>query len=176
MIWRIVSAMLVVWLLGFVLFAVTLPRPLENGVSDVVIVPTGGAGRIERGLEVIDRGYARELFVSGVDPEVRAEEFAEQFDVSAQEMDCCVTLGFDAVDTRSNAREAANWLEQRGVRSVRLVTSDWHMPRVYAEFRSVIPSEITIVQDATVGSPSLSTLFLEYHKFLASRIAYYTGL
>ena len=69
------------------------------------------------------------LFVSGVDPEVTRAEFAREFKVTAREMNCCVTLGYLAVDTRSNAGEAAQWMESNGVRSVRLVTTDWHMRR-----------------------------------------------
>ncbi len=176
MIWRIISAIAVIWALGFVAFAVTLPQPLEAEASDVVIVPTGGAGRIARGLEILERGYAKELFVSGVDPEVRASEFAEEFEVNSAVMECCVTLGYAAVDTHSNAQEAADWLDEHGFSSVRLVTSDWHMHRAYAEFRSILPDDIAIIQDATSASPSLSTLFLEYHKFLASRVAHFAGL
>ena len=176
MIWRILSAIGVIWALGFVAFAVTLPQPLDEGASDVVIVPTGGAGRIARGLEVVRQGQAKELFVSGVDPEVRPGEFAEEFKVGGAAMECCVTLGYAAVDTHSNAQEAADWLKEHGFSSVRLVTSDWHMHRAYAEFRSIVPDDIIIIQDAISANPSLSTLFLEYHKFLASRVAHFAGL
>ena len=46
---------------------------------------------------------------------------------------CCVDLGRESVDTRSNAEEVARWVDKRKFRSVRLVTTDWHMPRARFE-------------------------------------------
>lgn len=175
MIWRLFSAVSIVWALGFVAFAVTLPRPLVPGMSDVVIVPTGGAGRIARGLDILNRGFASKMFVSGVDPEVRESEFAAEFGVTARVMDCCVVLGQQAVDTQTNAVEAADWVAEQGFTTVRLVTSDWHMRRTYAEFRKVFPPSVSIEQDAIESNPSLPILFLEYHKFLAISLARWLG-
>ena len=176
MIWRLLSAIGVTWALGFVAFAVTLPKPLPLGQHDIVVVPTGGAGRIARGLEILDAGYAKELFVSGVDPEVRKNEFAAEFGVTDAQMACCVTLGYMAVDTQGNASEAANWIVAKDYKTVRLVTSDWHMRRTFAEFRKAIPASITIEQDAIAAHPSFAILVLEYHKFLLSRLAHFVGL
>jgi uncharacterized SAM-binding protein YcdF (DUF218 family) len=172
MIRRILSVLFLVWAIGFLWFVVALPRPAGESVkTDAVIVPTGGAGRIARGLEVLDQGLAGRMLVSGVDPEVRPSEFAAEFGVSPQEMECCVTLGFAAVDTRSNAAETAKWVAQNEVRSLRLVTTDWHMRRAAGELDRVLPYHITVLRDAVPSQPDLGTLFLEYHKLLASRAA-----
>ena len=168
---RIISVVLIVWALGFVWFAIALPRPLEGGKSAAVVVPTGGAGRIDRGLEVLEQGLAPKLFVSGVDREVRPVEFAVEYKVSAAIMACCVTLGFDSVDTRSNGLEISRWLAANKIGSVRLVTSDWHMRRAAWELRHVAPGNLVVIEDAIPTRPSLRTLFLEYHKLLARRVA-----
>ena len=94
MIRRALSAVVLAWALGFLWFAIALPGPAEAVVTDAVIVPTGAAGRIERGLQVLGAGDARALLVTGVDPEVRPAEFAGQFGVPMETMACCVTLGF----------------------------------------------------------------------------------
>ena len=73
------------------------------------------------------------MLVTGVDPEVTPDEFAAEFEVDEAQMDCCVTLGFKAVDTRSNATETAEWVEANGITSLRLVTTDWHMRRAAGE-------------------------------------------
>src|SRR5690606_29051526 len=65
MIRRFFSLIVLVWLLGFIWFAVALPQPHEGGRSDAVVVLTGGGGRIERGLEALQRGWARRMLVSG---------------------------------------------------------------------------------------------------------------
>lgn len=168
MIARAFAAMLVLWALGFLWFAVALPQPLGAVETDVVIVPTGGSGRIDRGLEVLRTGQADALLVSGVDPEVKPAEFAEEFDVPARLMECCITLGFTAVDTRGNATESAEWLKGREIASLRLVTTDWHMRRAASELQSVLPPDVQVFQDAVRSRPSFGSLFLEYHKLLAS--------
>ena len=85
-------------------------------------------------------------------------------------MGCCITLERKSVDTRSNASEAARWMAAQKVKTVRLVTSDWHMRRAAWEIEQAVPPGTLIVQDAVPTRPSLRILFLEYHKLLARRI------
>lgn len=172
---NIFSTLLLVWVLGFLWFAVTLPQPAGEVSADAVIVPTGGAGRIAQGLQVLEDGQAKTMLVTGVDPEVTPEEFAAEFEVPDAQMACCVTLGYVAVDTRGNASETADWVEERQVKSLRLVTTDWHMRRAAAELDRTLPSDVKVVRDAVPSEPSMASLFLEYHKLLASRIAGIVG-
>lgn len=173
MIFRLLSSVFLIWSLGFVWFFATLPAPAAKVETDAVIVPTGAAGRIQRGIEALDQGWADRMLVSGVDLEVRPDEFAAEFGVSRRQMRCCIDLGFSAVDTRGNAREIANWVEERGVTSIRLVTTDWHMRRVANELRRTLPSTVTVVPDAVRSERRIAVLLLEYHKFVVS---YFTGL
>lgn len=167
----LVSGVVLAWALGFLWFTVSLPEPAGDVATDAVIVPTGGAGRIAQGLNVLDAGYAPKMLVTGVDPEVTPVEFAIEFEVDQSRMDCCVTLGFMAVDTRSNATETAQWVEQNAIQSLRLVTTDWHMRRAAGELDRTLPSNVKVVWDAVPSEPSLPGLLLEYHKLLASRLA-----
>jgi uncharacterized SAM-binding protein YcdF (DUF218 family) len=168
---RLASILLLIWALGFVWFAVTLPQPANEERTDGVVVLTGGPGRIERGLEVLARGWAQRLLVSGVDRSVKPHEFALEYRVKARRMACCVTLGYQAVDTRSNAAEAAGWLERQKVKRVRLVTHDWHMRRAKMELSRVAPDGVDIVPDAVPSRPTLGTLLREYHKLIARAVA-----
>ena len=170
MIARLAGFVALLYAIGFLYFAVTLPGLIGHVKTDAVIVPTGGAGRIGRGIEVLRDGDARRMFVSGVDPEVTPAEFAKEFDVRSAEMRCCVTLGYLAVDTRSNAGEAAQWLNSNDVRTVRLVTTDWHMRRAAAELRHSIPDSIAVIEDGVSSDPALGQLFLEYNKLLAALV------
>ncbi|WP_133366051.1 YdcF family protein [Qipengyuania sediminis] len=168
MIARLAGFIALFYAIGFLLFAVTLPTPVGHLRTDAVLVPTGGPGRIARGLEVLRDGDARRMFVSGVDREVTANEFASEFGVRSREMRCCVTLGYLAVDTRSNAGEAAQWMQTNDVRTVRLVTTDWHMRRAAAELRNSLPATVRVIEDAVPSNPALGQLFLEYNKLLAA--------
>jgi uncharacterized SAM-binding protein YcdF (DUF218 family) len=168
-IWRVGLAIVLVWVLGFIWFAGWLPGPAPMERTDAVIVPTGYAGRIERGLEVVQTDSADTLLVTGVDPEVKPGEFAAQFKVPEDVMECCVTLGFAATDTRGNAQETREWVEAHGIKSLRLVTSDWHMRRAATELRRQLPDDVKLIKDAVRSEPSLWLLLIEYHKWLVSR-------
>ncbi len=168
---RLLSLILLAWALGFAWFALDLPRPAGEQRSDAVVVLTGGTGRVTRGVEVLRSGYARRLFVSGVDKDVKPHEFAVQYKVRSAMMACCVTLGFQAVDTRSNGVETGAWLRAEDVRSLRLVTNDWHMRRAVLELRRHLPAGVEVIKDAVPSQPGWRTLFTEYHKFLARLIA-----
>ena len=170
MIARVAGLVALIYAFGFLWFAVTLPGPIGHAKTDAVLVPTGGPGRIARGLEVLRDEDARRMFVSGVDPEVKPREFARQFNVRAREMRCCVTLGFLAVDTRSNAGEAAQWMTSNDVKTVRLVTTDWHMRRAAAELRNSIPNHVSVIEDGVPSDPQLGQLYLEYNKLLAALV------
>ncbi|NCP10954.1 MAG: YdcF family protein, partial [Sphingomonadales bacterium] len=113
MIRRFISLIVIVWLLGFAAFAVTLPRPLGPMKTDAIIVPTGGPGRIETGLERLEAGDARRMLITGVNRDVKPSELAAEYGRPVAVFDCCVSLGFDASDTRSNALEVSRWLVRR---------------------------------------------------------------
>ena len=164
---RLLAIPLVAWALGFIWFTVALPQPLALSETDAIVVPTGSGGRIQRGLEMLQTGAAEQMLVTGVDAAVQPDEFVAEFEVPQRVMDCCVTLGFSALDTRGNARETAQWLDERDYNSLRLVTADWHMRRAALELQDQLPDTVTVIHDAVRSEPSFSTLFVEYHKFLA---------
>lgn len=172
---RFLAAIVVLWLCGFVVFAIALPQPLEGEKTDLVVVPTGAGGRIARGLEVLDKGWTRHVLVTGVDPEVKRGEFAAEYKVSADVMKCCVTLGSEAADTRGNALETAEWVASHKVKSLRLVTTDWHMRRAAHELSDKLSGDVEVKWDAVPSKPSFRTLFLEYNKLLASYLSLITG-
>jgi uncharacterized SAM-binding protein YcdF (DUF218 family) len=165
---RALSLVVVLWALGFVWFAIVLPQPADGQETDAIVVPTGSGGRIPRGLALLRDGAAERMLVTGVDQDVKPREFAAEYDVAPRLMRCCVTLGFAALDTRGNARETAQWMEQQDVRTLRLVTADWHMRRAALELQSALPEGTEVLRDAVRSQPSFGILFLEYHKFLAT--------
>jgi uncharacterized SAM-binding protein YcdF (DUF218 family) len=176
MIGRIASSLLLAYLLGFLWFGIVLPAPAGPVQTDAVIVLTGSGGRIDRGLEVVRQGLAPRMFVSGVDREVRPAEFAAQYHLPPNTLRCCVSLGYESVDTRSNARESADWIAANHIGSVRLVTSDWHMRRAALDLAQVAPAGLTVIEDAVPTRPSFHVLFLEYHKLLARLVQRVLGL
>ncbi|MFM5913949.1 MAG: YdcF family protein [Chakrabartia godavariana] len=175
MIRRLLALLFVFWFLGLVWFAVFLPGPTDVRKTDAVVVLTGGTGRFERGLATLEAGKATRMLVSGVDPSVRREEFEVLRRVPPKISRCCIDLDKASVDTISNARETARWVKARHYRTVRLVTSDWHMRRAKMELDHVVGPGVEVIGDAVRSNPSLTQLFKEYNKLVARFIALEAG-
>src|SRR3546814_19380157 len=72
MIRRLFAFVLLCWPLGFAWFSLLLPQPFEtHRKTDGIVVLTGGAGRIGRGMDLLQAGAATTLLISGVDRAVR---------------------------------------------------------------------------------------------------------
>jgi uncharacterized SAM-binding protein YcdF (DUF218 family) len=178
MILRLGSLLLLVYALGFVFFAFTLgkPAPANAEPTDAAVVLTGGKGRIEHAIDVLRDHKAQRLLVAGVDPAVTKPDLARRMNGSKGLLTCCVDLGSESVDTRSNAEEASRWLAKHNYRSVRLITSDWHMRRAGYEFRKTLGTRYRLVTDAVRTEPSFVTLFGEYNKYLLRRLAVWADI
>lgn len=176
MIVRLALLLPIVWALGFALFASTLPRPLDPARrTDGMVVLTGAAGRVERGVMLMERRAAARLLISGVGMAVRPGDLALRTRAAPALFDCCVDLGREAVDTRSNGEEVADWVRRRGDRSIRLVTSDWHMARAAWEIGRLLPPGVRLDRDAVRTRPRLRVLVNEYNKYLLRRSAAVAG-
>jgi uncharacterized SAM-binding protein YcdF (DUF218 family) len=178
MISRAVALLLLVYALGFIAFAFTLGKvaAADSGSTDAAIVLTGGPGRIEHAIEVLREHRARRVLVAGADPSVRKADIASRIEGSDKLLKCCVDLGSESVDTRSNAEEAGRWLAKRHFTSVRLITSDWHMRRARYEFRKVLGDKYRLETDAVRTEPRFLTLFGEYNKYVLRRLAVWADI
>lgn len=136
-----------VWLAGLIWFAHHIPSPDEAvppTATDAVVVLTGGPLRLKAGLELLEAGKAKKLFVSGVSRRVDLAELLRTAQTRPEAVACCIVLGHDAEDTTGNAAETRLWMEHEGFHSLRLVTANYHMQRSLLEFRYAMPG-ITIV-------------------------------
>ena len=176
MITRALSFLVLLYLLGYAAFAVMLPRPAADERTDAVVVLTGGANRMERGLDLLKRGVAKRMLVSGVARTVRPPELAAQYPGHDAAFRCCIDLGRESVDTRSNAEEVTRWMEKHKFRSLRLVTTDWHMPRARFELSRRLGDDVEVVGDAVESNPRFRQLFTEYNKYLLRRAAVLVGV
>lgn len=176
MIRRVLALILIAWALGFGVFMMSLGQPVEpSQKTDAIVVLTGAPGRIDRGLELMRERAAKRMLVSGVGHEVKPHELAIQYK-EPRLFRCCVDLGWEAVNTRSNAEETAEWVRRNGYKTVRLVTSDWHMPRARLELANQLGSEVEVIGDPVRSSPRFMTLLREYHKFLVRWAALTLGM
>ncbi|MEM9122457.1 MAG: YdcF family protein [Pseudomonadota bacterium] len=168
---------------GFLYFTSLVPgQPLGAGSSpraDAIVVLTGGADRIVKGLELLDQGRGQRLLISGVNPAVSDDILRDRFAQSRQrDFDCCIDIDRAARDTIGNATETAAWVTGRGYRSLIVVTGAYHMPRSLFEMRKALPS-VTLsgfpvypdslrLEHWWRDPSSLRILTIEYLKYLAS--------
>ena len=154
-----VLALIMVAAAGLAWFSQQIPRRVEDpfAVTDAIVVLTGGAGRLGTGLELLAQGRAGRLFVTGV---YRGVDVAEILRISRQapdSLECCIEVGHDATDTTGNARETARWMAAEGLRSLRLVTASYHMPRSLAEFRRVMPDVVLVPHPVFTDTAQIET-------------------
>lgn len=176
MIKRLLAVILLAYALGFMWFAMFLPQPASPQKTDAVVVLTGGANRIDHGLKILESGKAKRMLISGVDRDVRPVELAAEYKRPQRLFNCCIDLGFQSVDTHSNALETAAWAKRNKVKSLRLVTSDWHMRRARFELNRALPKDVEVINDAVSTNPPLRMLFLEYNKFWLRAAASLAGV
>ena len=176
MISRALSFLLLLYLLGYAAFVVLLPRPADMRRTDGIVVLTGGPGRVARGLDLLGKGRAERMLISGVERSVRARELAAEYRADPRLFDCCIDLGRESIDTRSNAIETARWLKRYKVKTVRFITNDWHMPRARLELSLEAPDGVEVIEDAVPGKASFRQLFKEYNKYLLRYGAVLVGI
>lgn len=105
--------------------------------TDAIVVLTGGKDRIETAMELFADGLSPELFITGVNPEVRREEVLAR--AKRKLPDCCITLGYKATTTTENGTETKDWIKDKDLKTIRLVTSNFHMPRAFLELHHALP-------------------------------------
>ena len=172
---RVVAVLALGWAGGFLWFSLTLPDPAPIAVkTDAVVVLTGGAGRLARGLAVLEAGSAKRMLVSGVDRRTTRKQLAAAANSPKSRFNT-TDLGYEAIDTRSNAEETARWVAQHDFSTIRLVTSAGHMRRARLELSRVLPRSVLVVSDAVPVEPKAPSIAAEYSKYLLRRVALSLG-
>lgn len=126
---------------GFVLFATKVTREDTSGwdKADGIVVLTGGDNRLEAGARLLRDGRAKRMLISGVNRKVTREEIQRILGLDAKTFNCCVDLGYEALDTVGNADETRTWANTNGYARLIVVTSSYHMPRSLAELSLAMP-------------------------------------
>src|SRR3954469_3665627 len=181
----IVAALAIVFVgagIGFVGFLSQL-RAVEvspSSKADGIVVLTGGSSRVSDAMELLAGGYGKRLLISGVHPASAASDISRSLSDSQSLLSCCVDLDRSAVNTRSNAAETRRWANERGFKSLIVVTSNYHMPRAIVEFSHAMP-DTHLIPFAVVGekwrddswwtsAATLRLLLSEYIKYVAAEV------
>jgi uncharacterized SAM-binding protein YcdF (DUF218 family) len=176
--WKIAAAIFGLYLAGFAVFVISLPRTPRGHVhADGIVALTGGDTRLDAAEALLEQGAGKRLLISGVYSANTKSELRRLVHGGAR-FDCCADLGFHAMSTRGNAAEAASWARAHNYRSLVIVTANYHMPRSLREFAAQMPDmrllpypvdEEDVDLDAWWNNyHTLRVLHLEYVKYLGS--------
>jgi uncharacterized SAM-binding protein YcdF (DUF218 family) len=175
---RLLLLLLLAYVGGLVWFGLGLPTRVadETTTTDAIVVLTGGSYRLQTGFRLLEAGQARHLLVSGVHRGVEPAELLAIAPLRRDLLECCVTLGYEAEDTITNAAETAEWAAANRVQSLRLVTAGYHMPRAVLELSRSLPGVVIVPHpvfppgfDLSRPTPgSLLLLLSEYNKLLGA--------
>ena len=164
------------WVLGMVLFMALIPKPATDtvGHTDAIVVLTGGTQRLETGLQIFSETDAKKILISGVGYKVTKKDILKNFSKHETRQKINVDdiiLGSIADSTISNAVEVKMFMDLHQFTTLRLITSNYHMPRSILTFKRYMP-DYEIIQHP-VGQDNISLLdgkfkliFNEYNKLL----------
>ena len=173
-----------IWAAGLIYFYSSIPSSpnLSKEKTDAIIVLTGGSERISEGVRLLREGYGDKLLISGVNKETKLKDLFPTQGLKADDIFMVLSgkvhLGKEAVNTVGNALETAEWVKNQNIKSIRLVTSNYHMPRSMVEFKKTMPGIIIIPSpvftnkfnktDWFSDKNSRDLIILEYSKFLVA--------
>ena len=178
----LVTVLLATLTAGFQHFVLTLPKATAHQLqfTDGIIVMTGGQQRLDDGVRLLTEGLANKMLISGVGKGVNRAILVQELGLTETQIGvlfCCVELDHAAQDTFGNAKSAREWSRRHDMRSLRLVTANYHMPRVLLIFSRELP-DVDLYQwpvtpdDLDLANwwkdlASLRLLAREYAKYMA---------
>lgn len=163
------------WVTGLMLFTKNIPIAPPDNIerTEGIVIFTGGKTRLKVAFDLFQQKKGEYLLISGVNPNSTLPKKIERMPLKSK-----ITLGYSALDTAGNAKETAEWVEHNSIKTLRLITSNYHMPRSLFELRTVLPlmeiiSHPVVGEDFTapkwwLNPPMLYLVIEEYNKFLFS--------
>jgi uncharacterized SAM-binding protein YcdF (DUF218 family) len=189
---KILSALffllVLIWILGFFIFFLKAPYNLPSDKTtetDAIIVLTGGSMRLEEGFLVFNNLHAKSILISGVgDGVVKKDllQISKQIGLEDKIDPNKIIIGNIAFDTVSNAIETKIFMELHEYKSLRLVTSSYHMLRSSYIFRHIMPN-IEIIENPVISERfhkisylKFKVSFIEYNKLIGTFYLFFLGI
>lgn len=125
--------------------------------TDAIIVVTGQGGRIGAGEKLLQQ-YSCPLFISGVGQQVPATDIVKNASIIPH-----VVLGHFAKNTAENGQEIARWVSQYYLKSVIVISHNYHLPRLLLYLENI--PNFTIYPHPIAAYLSTTRFFVEMHKY-----------
>lgn len=177
--------LLLAWGAGLRWFTTLIPNTpaTDKTHTDAIVVLTGGGLRLERGFQLLLEGSAPRMFVSGVEDGLTVAmllEKKEYREFSGKVPLQNITLGYKARSTKGNASEIAEWASKEHIKSIRLVSGNYHIPRSLFEIHQAAPDLVIIPEPVFpqyfegnrwwMSTKSIRLVISEYHKYVINLV------
>ena len=165
------------WLGGFIIFQQYIRKHQtdETTKTDAIVILTGGKNRISNGVNLYNKGLSDMLFISGVGKHTNLKSLQAENHIVFVKNTENVYVGREATNTIENAIEVSDFIRRHRLKTIRLVTSYYHMPRSVSEIKSKHP-DLTIIEHPVYSKnvakrwwkrpKSFYLIASEYHKFI----------
>ena len=107
-----------------------------NDETDGIVVLTGGKGRINLGLDLLNKNQNLKLIISGVDKKVSRSSIIPNNLENINN----ITLDKEAESTLQNALVIKSWIQKYKLQNITVITSYYHMPRSMILMKSLSPN------------------------------------
>jgi len=168
------------WFGGLVWFIEDMPQGTPDPAlkTSAIVVLTGGNNRISEGLHLLAQNKSNELIISGVRRGATLKAVVQGSGYKGALNPKRIALDYKSTTTLENAKNVAKWVEQKNIKSIRLVTANYHMRRALIEFNHYLKGVRIIPHAVNPLDPLRKTwckdykifcLYLnEYHKYLGA--------
>ncbi len=118
-----------------------------NRKSPNIVILTGGTNRIKDGLKIVkdfkkSKKHNYKILVSGTGTGFTKNSLKNKLgsNFNPQLIQCCIDLDNVSKNTITNATETFKWTQKKDIKEFILITSNYHMPRAYLEFKNIMPN------------------------------------
>ncbi len=197
MLFRIFKIFFILFMMStFILFFIKLNNFKENILSFTkynkkespnIVILTGGTNRIKDGLKIIkdfrkSKKSNYKILVSGTGIGFSKNSLKNQLgsNFDPKLIQCCIDLDKVSKNTITNASETFKWTQKNDIKEFILITSNYHMPRAYLEFKNIMPNlkihkyEITPknhdIENWLNSYQTFGLVFTEYCKYIVASL------
>ncbi|MBF8251032.1 MAG: YdcF-like protein of unknown function DUF218 [Deltaproteobacteria bacterium] len=123
----------------------------EITYADAIVVLTGGTGRVEEGLRLFREGRGGYLILSGVEETSSLGAIFPGRDLKTTVDTSRIILDIESRRTIDNAFNVKKIVEEKGFKSLVLVTSNYHMKRASTILSKTINGEVKLYRNPVRG-------------------------
>ncbi len=123
----------------------------EITYADAIVVLTGGTGRVEEGLRLFREGRGGYLILSGVEETSTLDTIFPGRDLKTTVDTSRIILDIESRRTLDNAFNVKKIVEDKGFKSLIMVTSNYHMKRAFTILSKTINGDVKLYRHPVIG-------------------------